>query len=92
MLRQGNRACDNIRAALCGVHNHQQERSQDDNGKNHTNNFCDSGSYLQCLHYISTSVFLLMDTCVKDTIARMIKNTTAFVCPNAYWFLLIAVL
>ena len=33
-----------------------------------------------------------MDTCVRDTMARMIKNTTAFVCPSAYWFLLIAVL
>ena len=57
-----------------------------------TNNFCDSGSYFLCLHYISTSFFLLMDTCVRDTMARMIKNTTAFVCPSAYWLLLIAVL
>lgn len=92
VFRQGNGTCNDIRAALCRVHNDQQEGSQDDDCKDHTNNFCDSGSYFLCLHYISTSFFLLMDTCVRDTMARMIKNTTAFVCPSAYWFLLIAVL
>ena len=44
------------------------------------------------LHHISTSFFLLMDTCVKEIIARMIKKITAFACPMAYSFLVIAVL
>ncbi len=32
-----------------------------------------------CFHYISTSFFLLIVTCVRDTIARIIKNITALV-------------
>ena len=90
---------------LGGIHDNQEERRHKEKEEQESKDYLDPFGgdfpgvrsfgtvlYTDGLHYISTSLFLLIETWIRETMTSMMKNIMAFAWPWPHRFFVMAVL